>query len=221
MGVVAEIMVDREKETAYIRTCMTGQCWAKSSANNAVRKVYTEWLAINAVRLGYNCQVANAAGSHCVPSCAFYLPPLKPHQMSPRHCPFPQLVLEVEFADREGLVSSKVEEFYWHPAFVGAGGTQVNEVWGLFIPPAAEHKYFEEEVMQALVPQALGPLVQAQPADFTARPGGLYLIVYSRTQPAALYHLSLGTSFSPPPYSVFATAPPVCVTSFLQTVING
>jgi hypothetical protein len=58
-------------------------------------------------------------------------------------------------------------------------------------------------------------------AATAARPAGFYLVIYTRTHPDALYDLALGSLFAPPAYSAFAAAPPVCVTTFLQSVFSG
>lgn len=219
-GIDSEFFVDKKQGTVYIRTHMAGQCRAKSAANNAFRLTYLPWLRANTAMIEYDYQVATAAHDHCVPDTTFFLPPRRPHQIYPTMSPFPQIVLEVEFSNQEDAVTSKVQNIYWRPDFFGVGDTRVEEVWGLFIPARNRFLAVEAIIEQAIAPVMQGPLVQAEPAAIAPRPEGFYLIVFTRTNEAVLYNLALGSSFMPPAYSIFATAPAICVTSFLRRIIS-
>jgi hypothetical protein len=216
-----EYFVDTELRTVYIRTCQRGNCWAMSCAIRSVACAYREWLDYNNVVSGHNLKIANAAGSHCAADYAFYMPPRKPSRHDPCDSVLPQLALEVEFRDREHLVSSRLQRFYWQPAFFGVDGTRVNEVWGLFLPTKEEYYEIKAAVQETQAAEELGPLVQAQHAATAVRPEGFYLVIYTQTHPDALYALTPGMSFAPPVYSVFAAAPAICVTAFLQGICSG
>lgn len=193
-GVLTEIFVDTEQSTVYIRTRLLGQCWIKSAATSAVRRSYVAWLAATGVKVGCNCKIESSAGSHCIADSAFYMPPRELNDLAPSSSAFPQLVLQVEFSDREDDVTSKVQRFYWQQAFFGMGGTRVDEVWGLFLPSKLVYCQVKETVMKAQAPGTPGPAVPAQlTAATAARPAGFYLVIYTRTHMDVLYDLTLGS----------------------------
>lgn len=219
-GVVTDILVDTELSTVYLLTRMAGNCFAKSIIVDALRSVYLPWMRAAGVKSG-KCEVSNAAGSQYVPNCAFYFPPRQPSNFEPRNSQFPQLALEVEFSEREDRVNTKLQRFYWQPAFSGENGTKVDEVWGIFLPSPTVYYEIGATVLQTPVPAPRGSCLQPQNAVTAMRPAGYYLIIYTRTYPDLMYELSPGNFFVPPEYSVAAAAPAICVTSFLQAVHKG